>query len=154
MMRVKGDLGVQLGSLRGKIRKALNSAASESADQVVKMVKDNISRGYIDVPWGDDNWPWLTEKYAKSIGADTPASHPGLIITGAMINSVKAIQHGNGKFEVVVTDPKAELHEYGDGDNPKRPFFRPAYLAFREGNMAQDIIEEHISEAFDDELHL
>lgn len=152
ILRVKGDLGVQLGSLQGRIKKGLNDAASESADQLVKMVKDNISRGFVDLPWGEKEWQPLSDKYAKSIGADTPASHPGLIITGALLSSVKSIQYGDGKFEVVVTDPKAELHEYGVGNNPKRPFFRPAYFAFRESGMANDILEEHISGAFDNEL--
>lgn len=151
-LRVKGDLETIIGHVRGKMKKALNAAAKEAAEQLAEMVKENIDRGYDRLPWGDIQWKWLSDMYAKSIGAKSPADHPGLVITTALRESVKVSELGNGKFEVMVTDWKAEIHEYGMYDIPKRPFFRPAVFVFREGDMAKDIIEEHMMDVFGDEL--
>jgi hypothetical protein len=150
MIRVKGDLGIKVGTVHGRVRKSLNDAAKEASEELAQMVIDNISRGYLGLPWGDDTWPPLSESYAKKIGVEDAGDHPGLIDTGALRNSVKTIQHGDGKYEVVVEDPKAVIHEYGMGNNPKRPFFRPACFAFSESGAADDIVEEHLSGAFDE----
>ena len=135
-----------------KIKEGLKKAESESADRLSDIVKNNIKLGYLKAPLGSDkNWQFITDSYARSIDV-TPGdvnAHPGLVVTGEMLNSVKKKVSKDGTT-VLVDNWKAVIHEYGTVDLPSRPFFNPATFYFKNTNTSKNAIDKHLKEVFTD----
>jgi len=136
---------------KGKeITEALQKAMSESADSLVNIVKNNIKSGYLKAPLGaSKNWQFITDPYARSIGVEPGDvdAHPGLVITGEMLSSVKKTV-SKDEAKVSVDNWKAVIHEYGTTEIPPRPFFNPATFYFKNKKISKDMIDKYLKEVF------
>lgn len=64
-------------------------------------------------------WKPLSKRYAKRVGR-TAAT---LEVTGSLMRSLRIGQSDGEAITVYTDDPKAAYHQFGEGNNPLRPFF-------------------------------
>lgn len=150
MMRLKASTDLDIEILQGKIKKTAEQAAFKSASRLARMFKDNISSGYVSPPMGANAiWQWLSDSYWKDIGMPTPAEHPGMVMTGFLLSSVKVEEIESTKYEVSVNAPYAVALEYG-GTAPPRPYAEPAVLFFDKTNVVEKIVGDLLEKVFND----
>lgn len=145
MFKITPDVEQQIDRLTRKLSSTVKEANGESAVKLFDVVKENIRRGYRDEVLGlNSSWKWLSEQYWEMLGRPTKDEHPGLVLTGQLLESVR-IEEKEDRFIVKVTDWKAIVHEYGlQKDLPARPFFGPATFHFEEKEIAKKILDKNI----------